>query len=53
MSAPERDPKPPALSMSELLASCSAASAVSTPPRPPERLTEPPAEDEDGRRDAA
>ncbi|MDG4864846.1 hypothetical protein P8605_42525 [Streptomyces sp. T-3] len=53
MSAPERETKPQALSMSELLASCSAASAISTPPRLPERLAEPPAEDEDGRRDAA
>lgn len=43
MSASERDreahprqsplPKPSALSMSDLLASCAAASAVSTPPR--------------------
>ncbi|MFC7307472.1 hypothetical protein ACFQVC_24990 [Streptomyces monticola] len=40
MSAPERETKPQALSMSELLASCAAASAVSTPPRFPERCPE-------------
>jgi hypothetical protein len=54
MPAPERDETPPrlapAVSMRDLLASCAAATAVSTPPRPvspaeprrpePERVTE-------------
>ncbi|WP_202918378.1 hypothetical protein [Streptomyces cavernae] len=40
MSTPDRDEKraaagPRKVSMSELLASCAAANAVSTPPRPP------------------
>ncbi|MER6676524.1 hypothetical protein [Streptomyces sp. NPDC000983] len=37
--APQPRPRP--LSMRELLASCAAASAVSTPPRAPEPKTEP------------
>lgn len=54
MPVPERDETPPrvvaAVSMRDLLASCAAATAVSTPPRPttpaeprrpePERVTE-------------
>ncbi|MEU9736094.1 hypothetical protein [Streptomyces sp. NPDC048002] len=34
-----RQPRPRPLSMRELLASCAAASAVSTPPRAPEPQT--------------
>ncbi|MFP3988488.1 hypothetical protein U9R90_13435 [Streptomyces sp. E11-3] len=41
MSAPERETQPRALSMRDLLASCAAASAVSTPPRLSERREEP------------
>ncbi|MER5359442.1 hypothetical protein [Streptomyces sp. NPDC002785] len=58
MPTPERDPQPQpqppsALSMKDLLASCAAATAVSTPPVEPR---EPAEEETDGlpsRRDAA
>ncbi|MGW0731007.1 hypothetical protein [Streptomyces sp. NPDC002851] len=43
MSAPEREAKTQALSMSELLASCAAAHAVSTPPSRPEPRSKVPA----------
>lgn len=43
MSGPEREAKPQALSMSELLASCAAANAVSTPPSRPEPQSKAPA----------
>ena len=45
--------KPSALSMRDLLASCAAASAVSTPPREERRAEEPGAEEHEPRRDAA
>jgi hypothetical protein len=52
MSASDpRETKPQGLSMSALLASCAAASAVSTPPRVPERRTAQipePAREDDG-----
>ncbi|AIS00026.1 hypothetical protein [Streptomyces glaucescens] len=54
MQAPERDetrPRAvPAVSMRDLLASCAAATAVSTPPREPRR---PEAEQRGGHREAA
>ncbi|WP_345039221.1 hypothetical protein [Streptomyces sannanensis] len=58
--AHQRPPSPSALSMSELLASCAAASAVSTPPlRESEKVPEEPLAEEsvtgeiNQRRDAA
>ncbi|MGW0466918.1 hypothetical protein ACWDX6_16820 [Streptomyces sp. NPDC003027] len=46
MAMPERARAADQISMSDLLASCAAADAVSTPPR--ERQAEPPAEPETG-----
>ncbi|MFJ6070065.1 hypothetical protein ACIQFU_04365 [Streptomyces sp. NPDC093065] len=43
-----RPPAPTAVSMRDLLASCAAAAAVSTPPRAPEPETRRPARDQDG-----
>ncbi|NUL02729.1 hypothetical protein HRW07_05595 [Streptomyces lunaelactis] len=45
--------QPSALSMRDLLASCAAASAVSTPPREERRAEELRAEEREPRRDAA
>ncbi|MFD7322254.1 hypothetical protein ACFV9D_14405 [Streptomyces sp. NPDC059875] len=56
MATPERERADESISMSELLASCAAASAVSTPPRAtdPEAAAEQDAERDDTlRREAA
>ncbi|WP_121709906.1 hypothetical protein [Streptomyces sp. E5N91] len=46
-----RSPAPAGVSMCDLLASCAAATAVSTPPRAPEPEARGPVRDQQGRQD--